>query len=279
MRILLSVLMGAILSWTATASLAGQPAGMVMDIQGQAEQSVAGNKSSVKLLDYIQTGTSIELVDKASLSLTLYGEKKLYRFQGPGSFDITEAGQVKIVSGGEPSVKPLAERVLAANQQGSFIPGSTRMRSAMAPVVLLEPAKGGMLTESPRFMWASAQQGPYLFKLIGPDGNPVWEKSVKDKEVILPGDVKLKPGLQYKWQVSLEKGHGKSERSQFALADPAQIKAVREGAPAASAPLEEQVMYAIDLRDAGFFAESDKMITIIRKTRPDMAEAILSSEP
>lgn len=268
-----------LLSWTTSASVAGSPAGMAMDIQGQAQQSTAGNKSPVKLLDYIQPGTSLELAEKSSLSLTLYNEKKLYRFQGPANFEITETGQVKLLSGSEPSIKPLGERVMAASQQGNFIPGSTRMRSAMAPVVLLAPAKGGMLTESPRFMWASAQQGPYLFKLIGPEGKVVWEKSVAEKEISLPGDVKLQSGVQYKWQVSMEKGHGKSERSQFALADPAQVKALREGAPAASAPIEEQVMYAIDLRDNGFFEESEKVIGIIRKTRPDMAEAILSSEP
>lgn len=265
--------------WGISMARAGQPAGMAMDIQGRAEQSVAGSKVPLKLLDYLQPGTTVHLDDKASVSVTVYAEKKLYRFQGPAEFEVTDAGQVKILSGAEPVVKPLGERVLSSEQQGSFIPGSTRMRSAMAPVVLLEPAKGGMLTEQPRFLWASAQPGPYLFRLIGPDGQPVWEKSVKEKEISLPRDVTLKPGVQYKWQVALEKGHGKSERGQFALADAEQVKAVRAAAPGASAPLEEQVMYAIDLRDAGYLQEADKVVQKIRQTRPDMAEALLSSEP
>ncbi len=70
-----------LLSWTTSASVAGSPAGMAMDIQGQAQQSTAGNKSPVKLLDYIQPGTSLELAEKSSLSLTLYNEKKLYRLK------------------------------------------------------------------------------------------------------------------------------------------------------------------------------------------------------
>ena len=258
---------------------AAPPAGMAMDVKGKVEQSVNGAALPVKLLDYIQPGSQITLDAQARLSLTLYAEKKLYQFQGPATVQVSVDGKLGQTDGAEPVVKPLAERTLAAAQQTAFIPGSTRMRSAMAPVVLMSPAKGSILTEGqPEFAWASAQAGPYSFRLIGADGATVWEKTVSGQSVTLPGDVKLQKGVIYKWQVSLEKGHGKSDRGQFLMAAPEDIQAVRAAAPAAGAPIEEQVLYAVDLRDAGYVQEARKVVQQIGKTRPDLADAILSAE-
>lgn len=279
-NIQISKVAAAVLLWCGMASFAmAQPAGMAMDVRGKVEQSVNGIAASVKLLDYVQAGSDITLADKSSLSLTLYAEKKLFRFQGPAALQITADGVLKQSSGAEPEVKPLAERSLAASQQGSFIPGSTRMRSAMAPVVLTAPPKGSILTEGkPSFSWASAQPGPYAFRLIGANGETVWESSVTGQQVSLPGSVKLSAGTLYKWQVSLEKGHGKSDRGQFSVASQADISAVRAAAPATGAPIEEQVLYAVDLRDAGYIQEARKVVQQIGKTRPDLADAILSAE-
>lgn len=262
-----------------TAVAVAQPAGMAMDVQGKVEQSVNGVAASMKLLDYVQVGSNITVADQSALSLTLYAEKKLYRFQGPAAITITAEGGLNQSSGAAPVVKPLAERSLAATQQGSFIPGSTRMRSAMAPVVLMAPPKGSILTEGqPSFSWASAQPGPYAFRLIDANGETVWENTVPAQQLSLPGSVKLKAGTVYKWQVLLEKGHGRSDRGQFSVASQEDIKAVRAAAPGAGAPMEEQVLYAVDLRDAGYIQEARKVVQQIGKTRPDLADAILSAE-
>jgi hypothetical protein len=258
---------------------AGSTAGMAMDVQGQVIQTVNGSNQPIKLLDYVQAGSAITVSDKASLSLTLYAEKKLYKFQGPSAFKITADGQFSQSSGTAPVVKPLAERTLVASQQGSFIPGSTRMRSAMAPVVLMSPAKGSIITEGqPDFSWASAQSGPYNFRLLGADGKTVWESVVQGQKVALPKEVKLQAGVNYKWQVSLEKGHGKSDRGQFSIADTGAVKSIRAAAPPAGAPIDELVLYAVDLRDAGYVQEARKVVHLIGDSRPDLADAILSAE-
>lgn len=270
---------GALLALLAVPLQAGQPVGMAMDVQGKVEQSANGASQPVKLLDYVQAGSELTLGEKASLSLTVYAEKKLYRFEGPATVALSPEGQLSQSAGAAPTVKPLAERTLMASQQGSFIPGSTRMRSAMAPVVLMSPAKGSILTEGqPAFSWASAQPGPYTVRLLSAEGATVWESSVKGQSVTLPASVKLQPGVSYKWQVSLEKGHGKSDRGQFAVASADETKAVRAAAPASGAAVEDWVLYAVDLRDAGYVQEARQAVQVIAKTRPDLADAILSAE-
>jgi len=86
---------------------------------------------------------------------------------------------------------------------------------AQAAVPLLPPIEASQRT-SRRFVWRPvAGARSYVVEVLTAAGTPVFTTHTADTTMTLPADVRLEPGLEYRWWVSSELLDGTQRRSAF----------------------------------------------------------------
>jgi hypothetical protein len=93
-------------------TLAAEPLGMVIDVQGNATLG----KSRLEMLSYLNAGNEIQLPAGASMTVTWYAGSKEIKFAGPARLKV-EAGGIKVVQGGAAQERTVADEKVAATRK------------------------------------------------------------------------------------------------------------------------------------------------------------------
>jgi hypothetical protein len=106
---------------------------------------------------------------------------------------------------------------------------SLSVRSVRAqPPVILAPRDSRVLPGGLSFEWSGSDRLKYRVRLLGPQGNLLWEQAELDRKPLAypAGAPALTPGVRYTWELET-KEHG-VQRASFDVAQPADAARVKE---------------------------------------------------
>jgi hypothetical protein len=106
---------------------------------------------------------------------------------------------------------------------------SLSVRSVRAqPPVILAPRDSRILPGNLSFEWTGSDRLKYRVRLLGPQGNAVWEQAELDRKPLAypAGAPALTPGARYTWELETRE-HG-VQRASFDVAQPADAARVKE---------------------------------------------------
>ena len=194
-------------------------------------------------------------------------------FSGNSQFKVG-ASSPAAISGPPPQKRTAIFGKVASAQKikpGGLAQAAVVMRSVSKEqqIRLLSLADTVTLDLNPEFRWEGIRQGVrYSFDMQDEYGEAVWRTEVEDTSVFLPQSVKLKEGRRYVWKVaSLDKEKPLESQGSFRIA-PLDIRIQVESLrPGPSAPLSDQVAFAVWLRQAEFRDEARKYWKILSGER------------
>jgi len=247
------------------------PIAIVTDVQGGASRLSGGAAMPLALLSELADGARVSLTGGARLTALYVRSGDEYTVQGPGVVDFRAARP-------EPSAGATVSR--RAPPQGreirirpaSVAQGALVVRSGGARLVA--PVASTTLERSPEFRWEDARRGVrYRFSLADADGGAVYGAETDARTLRLPESVVLKPGVLYRWEVSVraDSDHLQSVRATFRTASDelrAQAHALR---PDASAGFAGRVAYAMWLDQMELRDEARGLWRELATERPDDA--------
>jgi predicted Zn-dependent protease len=96
------------------------------------------------------------------------------------------------------------------------------------PPVILAPRDSRVLPGGLNFEWTGSDRLKYRVRLLGPQGNLLWEQPELDRKPLAypAGAPALTPGVRYTWELDT-KEHG-VQRASFDVAQPADAARVKE---------------------------------------------------
>jgi len=221
---------------------------MITDLVGEA--TLVDEKRNISILDELVADQRIKLDAGARIVLVYLKTGEEFDFRGPAMVQVRTA-QAEALSGAKPERRSTrfgggkAIRISPINiNQGAVL-----MRSLQggAKLRLLSLVDTVTLDEWPEFRWKGTEHGSLVrFELFDDKGKRILEREVGGDSFVLPGAVRLKSGVRYRWLVTGKAGNGQaiSNSGHFALAS-LDLRAEAENLrPGASASLSEQVIYA-----------------------------------
>ena len=176
----------ALLLSAATAALAADPLGMVIDVQGNATLG----KGKAEMLSYLNAGSEVQLSPGASMTVTWYAGSKELKFTGPARLKVEPAG-IKVVQGGAAQERAVTEEKVAATRKLPQRLGQAAVNMrGLKPMTpeqeaareRLRPADGAPFGD-----WVMYAMGLEQVGLSG-EAKGVWRKLAAQR----PGDPKLR---------------------------------------------------------------------------------------
>jgi hypothetical protein len=246
---------------------------MITDLVGEA--SLVTEKRTASILDEITADQRIKLDAGARMVLVFLKSGEEFDFRGPSLVHI-RAAQAVALSGDQPERRSTrfgggkAIRISPINiNQGAVL-----MRSLQdaAKLRLLSLADTVTLDSWPEFRWKGVHAGTLVrLELFDDKGKRILEREVGGESFVLPGNVRLKSGVRYRWLVTGKAANGQaiSNSAHFTLAS-LELRADAENLrPGASATLSEQVIYAAWLEQKELRDEARKYWRIAATERPN----------
>ncbi|MBI4988537.1 MAG: hypothetical protein HZC23_06910 [Rhodocyclales bacterium] len=246
---------------------------MITDLVGEA--SLVTEKRTASILDEIAVDQRIKLDAGARMVLVFLKTGEEFDFRGPSLVHV-KIGLAEALSGAQPERRSTrfgggkAIRISPINiNQGAVlmrnVQGETRLR-------LLSLADTVTLDAWPEFRWNGSQPGTLLrLELFDDKGKRILEREVGGVSFVLPGNVRLKSGVRYRWLLSGKAANGQaiSNSAHFTLAS-LELRADAENLrPGAAATLSEQVIYAAWLEQKELRDEARKYWRIAAGERPN----------
>lgn len=242
-----AVAITAILSLISATSWAAAVA-MVLDVQGKITASRDRQPFTVGIAVSLQDGTEISLAEGAKLVLTHYQTKSHMSFSGPVQFRVGEK-DVRKLSGAEPLTRKLPVEATRTAQgfKGRVVPAAMVMKGAAPSVVLRQPLAGeSVLDDQLEISWTSTQ--PEVRFQVFAGKRLVGEKRLSGNQARLADIAVLEPGKSYRMVAS---AGGKDLAISFRTLSKPQQNALAKLKPAADAALDQWVVYAMALEQAG----------------------------
>lgn len=266
--------LAACIGLTSLGHAAGTPrVGMAVDVQGGVSAGKAGKMQRLELLAYLEPGTRVELAAGARASLSMYASRTVVLLAGPGVYEVGDKA-IRALSGAPPVSKPLGQKLVLAAQPADRIHGAVRMRDA-ARIDLVAPVDGEALVAPPaRLEWESADPGPFTLTVSDEStGEALVETKVDAPAWAAAEGAVLRPGGQYRWQVTPAPPSTSVRTGRFRVLTSEEAASVAAARPSPDAPIAEWVVYASTLRDAGVVTEARAAWRHIAEKRPDLARA------
>lgn len=253
---------------TATSAVA-----MITDLVGEA--SLVTEKRTASILDEITADQRIKLDAGARMVLVFLKSGEEFDFRGPSLVHI-RAAQAVALSGEQPERRSTrfgggkAIRISPINiNQGAVL---MRSLQGQAKLRLLSLSDTVILDEWPEFRWKGVQAGALVrFELFDDKGKRLLEREVGGESFVLPGNVRLKSGIRYRWLVTGKAANGQSisNSAHFTLAS-LELRADAENLrPGVGATLSEQVIYAAWLEQKELRDEARKYWRNAATERPN----------
>lgn len=273
--VVLAGLLGALLPATAPAQPArNAPVAMVTDLEGPA--SLIGEKRSLAILEDLSLDQRIELGKGARMVLVFLKSGDEYAFKGPALVLVRQA-QADAVSGAKPekrstlfggSGREIRISPIGVNQ------GAVLMRSMPGEprLSLLSLSETITLDSWPEFRWRGIQAGTLgRLQLFDDKGRQILEREVSGDAMTLPGDVRLKSGIRYRWIVAGKGpgGQAVSGAAHFSFASLELRSEAERLRPGTGATLSEQVIYAAWLEQKELHDEARKYWRMAASERPN----------
>lgn len=252
---------------------ANDKAGLVLDLQGEAEIARASGAARLKLLDYVAPGARLTLAAGSKASVSHYAARLIYRLTGPAQVEVEEGG-LRHVSGNPPQTSAIAAKTVTAALHPNLGPAAIKMR-ALPQLVMRAPANGGnVLSTRPQFRWEANEAASFNIELTELPSRTVAQATVKGQAWELPAKMELAHGKSYRWTVSYTlDGRMRGGAATFSLPTRADAELIAALAPPAQAGADEWVLYATILKDWNMLDESQKVWDRIAERRPDLGHA------
>jgi hypothetical protein len=251
--------------------------GMVLDVQGAVQVIDKGRTSPLQLLARLAPETRLELPAQSRASVTLYGNRSVYRLTGPAVVEVSR-DDIKVVRGQAAEVKAMGEKQVAAAPMGALVTGAYRMRNIqpVTPMVLTSPENGTVLLDTrPEFAWDGAPDARFKVSLQQQGGGPTYGATVSGNRWALPEGTRLRYGAGYVWSVTAADAAGEpaTATGRFSLATQAEVDQFIALQPAEADPIEDWVYYAALLQQRQVRTEARKAWQRIARERPDLQRA------
>jgi hypothetical protein len=251
----------------------GEPAGLVVDLQGKANVIEQGRTTRLEMLSYIRPQMEIEIGPGATLAVTWYANSSEQRFKGPARLKVLP-DRIQVAQGAPGQERALGEDKVSAAKRGV----STRLAQAaltmrsIHPAADISPAKGSrVMTLRPQFRWTSdSGSDSSRFTLRGALGEPIVQMTVKGDSLRLSDSIVLEWGKRYRWTVQDARG-GPMVEGDFEVITREQVAQLGKLRPAAKASFSDRVLYAAALDDLGLKADSRELWRKLAAERPDDA--------
>ena len=261
-----------------TVRAADPPAvGMVLDVQGAVQVIDQGRASPLQLLARLAPETRLELPPQSRASVTLYGNRSVYRLTGPAVVEVSR-DDIKVVRGQPAEVKAMGEKQVAAAPMGALVTGAYRMRNIqqVTPMVLTSPENGSVLLDTrPEFAWDGGPDARFNVALQQQGGGPSYRATVSGNRWTLPEGTRLRYGAGYVWSVTAADAAGEpaTASGRFSLATQAEVDQFAALQPAEADPIEDWVYFAALLQQRQVRTEARKVWQRIARERPDLQRA------
>jgi hypothetical protein len=237
---------------------------------------IADGTSKVRILDEIQDNTLIHIFQGAKLVAVDLANGIEYTIKGPGKFRIL-ASVPKSMSGTNiVEAKPLPAKNLplvkisrSSTSQASMV--MRNVRSSHVPVPM-SPVQTAVLTETPKLHWQPVDDASnYRVTIFRNDGSEQWvgEGSVTELEV--PTEAKLRSGMSYVWQIEAM-GPAylmSSATARFSVITEEAKERLKSFQPDADSSKSRQILYALQLQDAGANEDAQRYWRYLLKEHPD----------
>ncbi len=260
---------------SANLSAADAAAGMVLDMQGQAQAELAGKITKLGLLSYLLPETKVILAEQSKISITLYANKQLLQVSGPAQFIVAKEG-LKMLQGHQPVAKNIAEKIVSASQNTNFVAGAVRMRQLPPALLLVAPENLALVNPAELvFNWAQAEAAEVEFRLFDQQDKLLLQTSLEGRAFRLPTNLNLPSGATYSWQVSYQSprdGKQQQAKASFQLLSATELNTILELQPKADSQIEEWVLYAGILQSKRMYKEARSAWQFIAQQRPDLAK-------
>ncbi len=246
---------------------------MITDLVGEA--SLVSEKRTASILDEITTDQRIKLDAGARMVLVFLKTGEEFDFRGPSLVHIRDA-QAVALSGEQPERRSTrfgggkAIRISPINiNQGAVLMRSMQDQARLRLLTLSDTVT---LDEWPEFRWKGVHAGTLVrFELFDDKGKRLLEREVGGESFVLPGNVRLKSGIRYRWLVTGKAANGQSisNSAHFTLAS-LELRADAENLrPGVGATLSEQVIYAAWLEQKELRDEARKYWRNAATERPN----------
>ena len=264
---LMLVVSGFLLS-TGLARAAG--VGMVLDVTGSAQATVAGHGKDLDIAASLEPGSHINLRKDAELSFVFYPTRQQFTAKGPAAFQLSDKA-VKQLQGAAMVSKPLPENRSAAalGFQDRVVPAALVMRALVVKPTPIQPQDGEtVLSERPEFAWASAADEQLEFSLTL-DGAVVHQQKILGERLELPAGLSLASGRTYQWQIAYATGDKATAKwGRFTVASTELRAQVQRDQPAAGATVSDWVLYAMELDQAQMKTQASIVWKQVADQRP-----------
>jgi hypothetical protein len=246
---------------------------MITDLVGEA--TLVDGKRMASILDEVSVDQRIKLEAGARMVLVYLKTGEEFDFRGPSLVQVKDA-QAEALSGAKPERRSTrfgggkAVRINPTNiNQGAVL---MRNLQGGAKLRLLNLVDTITLDEWPEFRWKGTQVGSLVrFELFDDKGKRLLEKEVGGESLVLPGTIRLRSGVRYRWLVTgkADNGQSISNSAHFSLAS-LNLRAEAENLrPGTNATLSEQVIYAAWLEQKELRDEARKYWRIAAGERPN----------
>lgn len=209
------------------AAFAG-PAAMVTEVQGEGELMQQGKRAPLAVRALLGDSDTVQLADGARVAIALFGRGDVFHAYGPGTFKLKADALALDRGRGRVERRELAAAIRAL----SIEPG----RNAQATVVTrgTDPRGFGVLApkglqldaDARRLAWRAADADKaadwnYQVVVSDDDGNIVFQATTRATEIRVPGEVALKRGHEYVYEVIATGPYGRrfSDSKRFELID------------------------------------------------------------
>lgn len=185
---------------------------MVTDLEGAA--SLVAEKRGLAILDDVVPEQRIQMEKGARMVLVFLKSGEEYVFKGPAMV-LVKSAQAEAISGAKPEkrntlfggsgreirISPINVNQGAVLMRG--MPGEPRLTLlSLSETVTLDPW--------PEFRWRGMQAGTLArLQLFDDKGRQIVEREIGGDALTLPGEIRLKSGVRYRWTVS---GKGPGDR-------------------------------------------------------------------
>jgi hypothetical protein len=251
----------------------GEPAGLVVDLQGMVNVIEQGRTTRMEMLSYIRPQTEIEIGPGATLALTWYANSSEHRFKGPARLKVSQDG-IQVIQGAPGQERALGEEKVSAARRGvstRLAQAALTMRSMRAAADITPAAGSRVMTLRPQFRWTlDGGSGSYRFTLRGALGEPLVQMTAKGESLQLSDSIVLEWGKRYRWTVQDARG-GSVGEGDFEVITREQVARLGKLRPGANASFSDRVLYAAALDDLGLKAESRELWRKLAAERPDDA--------
>lgn len=252
--------------------------GLVLDVQGEGTLETGDASKSLEMLDYLEAGSEVTLAEGARASLSVYAGRAVYQLVGPAQASLTADG-LEMISGAEPVVVPMAQKLVAAAQSSDHVHGAYRMRNAPpGAIALVAPEDNSLLLQPPAaFEWEAVSAGQFDITVSRADSpsQVVARDQVTSMHWTLPASTTLAPG-DYVWSVSRSSSDASADEAvegRFSLASPQQAEQLSGLRPADDAAVEAWILYASTLQANRMHEQARDAWRRVATLRPDLSEA------